>query len=175
MNNRSFFLCIGAQRSGTSWLHRNLSRQPLCWLPPHKELHYFDSLYVEGHRAFFRERRLANLKQVAAALEPAQATDADIQRLRWYARFALAEHLDDAWYQSLFPTNGPWEACGEITPAYSMLPARGFEHLARLYPDVRILFIMRNPIDRVWSQIRFYADFFSDPTLMEPEKALAFS
>ena len=35
------FLCIGAQRSGTTWLYRNLSKHPAVWMPPHKELHYF--------------------------------------------------------------------------------------------------------------------------------------
>jgi hypothetical protein len=38
------FLVIGAQRAGTTWLHRVLSQHPRLWLPPVKELHYFDKL-----------------------------------------------------------------------------------------------------------------------------------
>src|SRR5215211_4806968 len=36
------FLGIGAPRSGTSWLAKNLSRHPKVWTPPLKKLHYFD-------------------------------------------------------------------------------------------------------------------------------------
>ena len=36
------FLGIGAQKSGTTWLHANLSRHRSLFLPDEKELHYFD-------------------------------------------------------------------------------------------------------------------------------------
>ena len=38
------FLVIGAQRAGTTWLHRVLRQHPSLWLAPVKELHYFDKL-----------------------------------------------------------------------------------------------------------------------------------
>src|SRR5438132_13721254 len=38
------FLCVGAQKAGTSWLYRQLERHPDFWMPPVKELHYFDEL-----------------------------------------------------------------------------------------------------------------------------------
>ncbi len=34
------FLGIGAQKSGTTWLHDKLWRHPQVWLPPIKELHH---------------------------------------------------------------------------------------------------------------------------------------
>ena len=36
------FIGIGAQKAGTTWLYRNLQEHPEVWLPPEKELHYFD-------------------------------------------------------------------------------------------------------------------------------------
>ena len=36
------FLGIGAQKAGTTWLHDNLSCHPELYLPPEKEIHYFD-------------------------------------------------------------------------------------------------------------------------------------
>ncbi|OGT83573.1 MAG: hypothetical protein A3H91_02535 [Gammaproteobacteria bacterium RIFCSPLOWO2_02_FULL_61_13] len=36
------FLCIGAQKAGTTWLYENLRRHPEIFLPHRKELHYFD-------------------------------------------------------------------------------------------------------------------------------------
>ena len=36
------FLVIGGQKCGTTWLQDNLEQHPQIWLPPTKEVHYFD-------------------------------------------------------------------------------------------------------------------------------------
>src|SRR2546430_11566837 len=38
---RPDFLCIGAQKGGTTWLYRQLYSHPDFWMPPIKELEYF--------------------------------------------------------------------------------------------------------------------------------------
>lgn len=43
---------------------------------------------------------------------------------------------------------------GEITPEYSILPIERIRFIHRILPDVRLIFIMRNPVDRVWSAAR---------------------
>ena len=35
------FLCIGAQKAGTTWLYHNLRSHPAVWMPPLKEIFYF--------------------------------------------------------------------------------------------------------------------------------------
>ena len=40
------FLGIGAQKSGTTWLHANLSQHPQIWMPPVKEIHYLDGKWM---------------------------------------------------------------------------------------------------------------------------------
>ncbi len=55
------FLIIGAQKCGTSWLHRMLSQHPRVWMPPDKELEYFSyaghprSIGPAGYAAIFAE------------------------------------------------------------------------------------------------------------------------
>ena len=41
---------------------------------------------------------------------------------------------------------------GEITPAYTMLSRSRIKTVYRLMPNVRLFFMMRNPIERAWSQ-----------------------
>src|SRR6266478_1414402 len=41
---RPDFLCIGAHKGGTTWLYQQLDSHPDFWMPPIKELHYFDQL-----------------------------------------------------------------------------------------------------------------------------------
>jgi hypothetical protein len=42
------FLIIGAPRSGTTWLFRNLRQHPEIYMPRRKELHFFDRDYHKG-------------------------------------------------------------------------------------------------------------------------------
>lgn len=56
------FLCLGAQKAGTTWLHRNLQQHPEVYLPPgRKELRFFDQRFYQSIRAY------------AASFEPAGA------------------------------------------------------------------------------------------------------
>jgi hypothetical protein len=43
---------------------------------------------------------------------------------------------------------------GEITPAYGILDRETVQEIACLLPNVRLLFSIRNPIDRAWSAAR---------------------
>jgi hypothetical protein len=44
---------------------------------------------------------------------------------------------------------------GEFTPAYSMLPAKAFAEMDQRFPDCRFIFILRDPVSRFLSQLRF--------------------
>ena len=57
------FLCVGAAKAGTTWLHTQLKAHPDCHFRAIKELHYFDAL--EGKRlGQERERHLAEQERV---------------------------------------------------------------------------------------------------------------
>ncbi|MET1080198.1 MAG: sulfotransferase [Pseudomonas sp.] len=57
------FICIGAQKSGTSWLHATLSRHPSIAFPGGKEVHYWDAQLAQGedwYKAQFPDDRRCN-------------------------------------------------------------------------------------------------------------------
>jgi hypothetical protein len=41
---------------------------------------------------------------------------------------------------------------GEITPGYSILPKRRIAFISKLMPELRLVFLLRDPIERSWSQ-----------------------
>ncbi|MGE5271074.1 MAG: sulfotransferase [Thiohalocapsa sp.] len=151
------FVCIGAQKAGTTWLHENLRRHPLVWLPPVKELQYFNELYVPDHRKWTpthrREHGMRALKHYLARVEEAEWD------YRFIARAAdiIAGPPSDEWYGNIFTLATPEQICGEITPEYSTLPRTGIEHLLRLAPEVKIVLSLRDPIERSWSHLRMLA------------------
>jgi hypothetical protein len=58
-------------------------------------------------------------------------------------------HLGLDWYRSVFASEA--RCAGEITPAYALLPDAVVAEIRRAFPDVRLIFLMRNPLDRAWS------------------------
>ena len=56
----------------------------------------------------------------------------------------------DRWYASLFK-QGRGKTTGEITPDYSLLEEEVVAHIHKLMPSVKVIFLMRNPIERVYS------------------------
>jgi hypothetical protein len=58
-----------------------------------------------------------------------------------------------AWYRSQFATAGSALALGEASPAYSSYPAHDGvpERLARLLPGVRLIYLVRDPVERIRS------------------------
>ncbi len=156
------FLGIGAQKAGTSWLHSMLSLHDELWLPHLKELHYFDRKFPikeSGLRSTIRPDRAALTKHVSKRFRHLNSAKL-IERLSirrwadllWESRYLLGNWTDE-WYASLFePAHG--RVAGEITPAYSCLSEPAIAHIHSLMPDARLIFLMRDPIERAWSHAR---------------------
>ena len=63
-----------------------------------------------------------------------------------------AESLDVAWYHKCFAEGGRNGALfGEITPAYAILSPERVRRICDELPSVRLLYLIRNPIERAWS------------------------
>jgi hypothetical protein len=141
------FLCIGAQKAGTSWLMRNLGNHPNVWTPPFvKEVHYFDAVHAGYSKTFVLETFRSNINRVRA---PALKEE-EYFRAITDPRFAFT----DAWYAHIFSRVPGDSIGGECTPNYSALPLRGIEHIQRLAPDIRFIYIIRDPYDRLLSSLR---------------------
>tara|TARA_Y100000815_G_scaffold205212_1_gene189022 strand:- start:11215 stop:12009 length:795 start_codon:yes stop_codon:yes gene_type:complete len=54
------FICIGAQRAGTTWLHDCLNEHPEVYVPEKKELHFFNSNYSKGIEHYATEFERSN-------------------------------------------------------------------------------------------------------------------
>ncbi len=139
------FLCIGAQKAGTSWLHSQLKQHPLVWLPHVKELHYFDSVHLGTSNRMARagaSRRLEKLAQKPARREKDVAYFNAIAKLPW----------SDALYAHIF-ARGEGLVRGELTPSYCAIGEAGARHVQRLSPNARIIYLIRDPVSRMISSL----------------------
>jgi hypothetical protein len=158
------FLGIGAQKAGTTWLHYQLGKHPQIWLPPQKEIHFFDrstsypspndlatsSLISRmiGTQSWERPRVLTGIKEVARNLYYRRFNDA-----YWWSKFFFSSYNID-WYKSLFPSSAEHKLSGEITPSYSILSSKDVGQIKEMNPNMKHIFMLRNPIDRAWSAVR---------------------
>lgn len=149
------FLVIGAQKSGTTWLDRNLRSHPQIWLPPEKEIHFFDFpplipfyflLFAPEHsiRHWAKNRMLRDYRKVRAGQQTAL----------WYMRYYFFPRTK-SWYVSLFTPNAN-QITGETTPRYSILGEKKLAKVRDLMPNIKIIYLLRNPIDRMWSDVAMY-------------------
>jgi len=187
MTSETVFFCIGAHKSGTTWLHSVLAQYPDCALPEIKEVHFFDNKHLTGHLqpVSIYTRRLALLTRLASRFEnqmlgqlnpPCDAAGNDANRQRIYADgssrdpeltrkldriIVLARYLrihdsnDYADYLEEVRSRKGTSVVGEFTPAYAMLPVAGFRDIATTFPTAKFIYVMRDPVDRFWSQLRF--------------------
>ena len=152
------FLCIGARHSGTTWLHDNLGAHAAVWLPPVKEIHYFDTVPAPFRdRLFPTEMHLKKARRHFLRSIENHAKYGAGSTFAWNLKYFLWPRNDD-WYAGLFPDR-PGLYPGDITPGYARLEIDMVRHVSDLMPDLRVIYLIRNPIDRSWSQTARYLGF----------------
>ena len=147
------FIGIGAQKAGTTWLHRNLRVHPEIFMP-RKEIHYFDRKIDDRSNAlsrfFGKSPTDEQWRRQTKHWLGLHARGLSLRDLLWDLKYYMQSY-DDDWYASVFePARG--RVTGEITPAYSALDKGKVARVHGLAPEAKIIFMMRNPIERVWSQ-----------------------
>jgi hypothetical protein len=142
------FMCIGAQRAGTTQLHQMLQGHSDIFLPPCKELHALDTMAgMDPDRwAGFRQDFLASVRKRSWRAGPAAK-----RKLAWAQRFASSETMDMEWYASLFREAGADQRAGDFTPSYALLPDEWVAAAVRSMPDLQVFFLMRDPVERAMS------------------------
>jgi hypothetical protein len=149
------FLVIGAQKAGTTWLDRNLRDHPQIWMPPEKEIHFFDLPRPLPFAALlFAPVRVARHWTKARLERDWGKVRAGEQKFSWYLKYYFQPRTE-GWYRSLFQPAGG-QVCGEATPRYAPLPEKEIAGIRRLMPDLKIIYLLRDPIDRMWSDLAMF-------------------
>jgi hypothetical protein len=164
------FLGIGAPRAGTTWLYSVLRLQNGVWMPPIKELHYFDS--IDPHLSFNRKTHLlvyrlyrfgfirfahyilyfiSEIAKLPLLNKHPYKIDVQFDR----AFFSLGS--DILWYNSLFNMKES-QGCvtGEFTPDYALINKDVATLLSSSNTDLKIIMMFRDPVERTWSNAVFY-------------------
>ncbi|MBJ3763521.1 sulfotransferase [Maribius pontilimi] len=166
--------CVGATKAGTSWLHEQLAAHPDCHLRSIKELHFFDTMD--------EDRRTKEIAQVTRSRDDLIARRGKVSADRWGSfdtRIAdrddwiatLRDGGSDAYLDYLRDGQGKAKVIGDVTPAYALMPVERLAQMARLLPDTRFVYLLRDPVARLWSHVRMIAKRRAAPDPATPDRA----
>lgn len=149
-------VCIGAQKAGTSWLHETLSSRPDIWVPPFKELHFFDHKFIAECRRWAPWHVRKGLKAARERHMSCKAAP-DAAYLDYLDLLARPPLLNAIWYRYVFSRARTDQKCLDVTPEYCCIPEIGVDFFKRFLPEAKLIFIVRDPVDRMASQLRMMA------------------
>jgi hypothetical protein len=129
------FLCIGAHKSGTTWLYQQLDSHPDFWMPPVKELHYFDQL-----------------SRVQRSNPPRCRDERDLRFCEGLNNLSAKSDVDLENYGRLFELKGSLFS-GDISPNYSTLSSKLIRQIVGYFPNLKVIFLARDPVQRFWSHL----------------------
>lgn len=147
----TLLLGVGAQKAGTTWLYRQLSRSEAFAQPFRKELHVLDVASLPSHG--WMRRKI----EAEAQTTSEDGVGSPTHRLR------LADDLDAYadYLAGLLDAPGVL-ATADITPSYALLRAETVvavrEAMAARGVRTVAVFLMRDPVERLWSQVRMRHD-----------------
>jgi len=128
-------LCVGAHKAGSTWLYQQLDSHPDFWMPPVKEMHYFDQL-----------------GRVQRTGRPRCRDQRDLRFLERLESLSAEPGIDLENYGRLFEPKASLIS-GDISPNYSTLSNQVIRKVARYFPNLKVIFLARDPVERVWSHL----------------------
>lgn len=159
LEGKAFLICVGAMKAATSWIHHYLAAMPDVAATPLKELHFFNARFPDRALGDMEALALSRLEFHLARDGNAAANLRDSATFRASVDRAQMIYDDSAYFGHFARICGPeTRAFCDITPAYAVIGAPGFAYVrdfcAAQGIAPKILFVMRDPVARFWSQLR---------------------
>lgn len=149
---KTFVLGLGAQKAGTTWLYDYLKRSPAFAHGYFKEYHVFDAVDMDW---LWRGRVNQKAEEALGALKRGEPENA-FQLHR--ASMVADERFYFDYFAGLLRSRPRFRLTADVTPEYALLSRERLAGIKESFHRRRIrtlaLFLMRDPVDRIWSQIR---------------------
>ncbi|MGA8258413.1 MAG: hypothetical protein WB767_17725 [Nocardioides sp.] len=154
MTTPTFVLGLGAQKAGTTWLSDYLRSSSQYDYGFRKEYHVLDVVDLASEQ-WMRTRVLDQADETVSALRGGASPSSD-HLLRAAMIADLRVYYD--YFASVLRRTGDVRATGDLTPAHALLASKRLTEVreqmdARGVRTVAVL-LLRDPVERVWSQAR---------------------
>ncbi len=149
----NYFVCIGAQKAGTSWLHWNLYWHPDTNIIRQKELNYFWPVFDRRELRWgqatagyggWRNARTTLLKAIVTLNTRFEYVQ--------YFRCVFMPRTPDRYMRLLTPKKGK-KLGGDVCPVFANASAERLREYFPVLSKAKRFMLVRNPVERAWSQV----------------------
>ncbi len=154
-------------------MYSTLAMHPQTKMPPMKELRYFwERVFLGNCNLLYRlcsphwhfsQTRKFFWRCLRHHCLNRRTERMNLDVMKWAMRYLFYPRTD-AWYRELFDRE---HVSGDVSPNYSELPDQEVARIARLFPQVKIIISLRNPVDRTWSYAKMVLCKDQDKSLQE--------
>lgn len=162
MADPNLLICVGATKAGTSWLYSYLHDDEECHVRAVKECRYFLTLHTRNLIPQLMALS-ALIRDYDAQLVESEAAD-NVSKMLVFGRkvynmavLSWDRTADRAYLNYQHPDRTDETALQDVTPHYSLLDTPQIERVAQQLLPVKIFYLMRDPLERLWSHVRTHA------------------
>ncbi len=154
LEGRTLFIGLGAMKAGTSWVSDYLRESPEVYHSPIKEMNFFNQLDRNPLSSYGERFRQARMREILLKKNwDYPPRPENYETLKALAELGTIKTEDD--YLSFFARRiGDQTHFGEICPQYSLVPPKTYRRMESMGLDTRLMFFMRDPTDRLASNIQ---------------------
>ena len=153
-HTKTFLLGVGAQKAGTTWIHKQLCKNYFFSPGFTKEYHTFDTIYTPQYGDWITTW-LTKLDSIDKSLPIQRAKKASLLKRLLFVH-EPASYFE--YFKELASHSPDIKLVGDITPSYSMLGKKAFSEIKLRLEEkgfnVKVIFLMRDPVERIWSAKR---------------------
>lgn len=154
---------LGAAKSGTTWLYEFLKSHPDCYFRSVKELNYFDAFDGGDSAPDRRKLALSHVKKINSLgrrlefwrYRGLRTKSQDMKDLS--SLFSTAVASSDKYLDYLTAGIENQKFVGDLSVNYSALSEEMLSKMASVHANSKFIYIMRDPLDRMWSYARMFA------------------
>lgn len=150
---KTFFLGLGGQKCGSSWIQAYLARQKGSDFGRLGEYQIWEH-EVGGVFARYRAPEPPRLQKIRALTKRALGAPEPVAHLRWRLQADPQTYFQ---YFARILSRPGIQRTGDITPSYAALPAGTLTRIRdgmASHAQVKAIFSMRDPVDRIRSHMR---------------------
>lgn len=160
--NSTLVFVIGAQKAGTTWLYAQLEKCAEAYLANPKELHYWDVVrppYLTSFMKTTKERMAVpksgdSLKYRLSVIWNEELRKKAAAEKRYLEVYRAPPFDHSKYLEYLGVGRRGVRLVADVTPSYALLGRSTFSEMLNCHDDVRFVFIMRDPVKRLWSGIQ---------------------